>query len=198
MELLNFISLISLFAAVSARIYSFENADGSYTVGHTSDSRGQSANSVLALLTKGAGYTTDGNHETQPTASYQQPSSRSEPYPVQSRGLLGSHMEILQLIEVFLKFKGELGARLRDLMRDNYDLIRSVYQNILQKIGNLHAFTLMGVKILRKILEFAVTLMVNWQVSLPPVSLGLNVGSGFGASNEDASMDMSTNFFNNK
>jgi hypothetical protein len=160
-----------LFALASCRIYSVENADGSFTIGLDSDSRGESANSLVALLSKSAGYTLDGDYESQP-----QPQVVEEP-PAETRDLLSPHMEILRLIEIFLKFKGELASRMYAVVTDNYDLIRSVYMTVINKIGSLHSFTLVGIKILRKILEFATALMAQWQISLPPVSLDLNVGS---------------------
>lgn len=170
--------------SVSCRIYSTENEDGSYTVGLQSDSRGESASSVLALLTKSAGYTLNDNFEKQSPEehySHQEPEKESSQFQQQptleSRGLLGPHLEILQLVEIFLKLKGELASRFHAVVADNYDLIRSVYMTLINKIGSIHSFTLTGIKILRKILEFAVTVLGQWQVNAPSID--------FNAENEE-------------
>ena len=157
----------------SCSIYSIENPDGSYTIGHTSASRGEAGNSAAAVLSKGAGYTLNENYE--PEQEDYQSTLVSE--DTESRNLLSPHVEILQLIETFLRFKGELASRVQALISDNWEIIRGVYLAVINKIGTLHTFTLTGIKILRKVLELAVTLMAQWQINLPSVSLDFNVGN---------------------
>ncbi|EFA06568.1 uncharacterized protein LOC103313521 [Tribolium castaneum] len=176
-----FLLIFVCLSTTSCTIYSTENEDGSYTIGLNSDSRGESANSVLALLTKSAGYTLNDNQETQtPERLFHSESAKEQP-TLESRGLLEPHLEILQLIEVFLKFKGELVSRLHSLVTDNYDLLRSVYSTLVNKIGNLHSFTLTGIRVLRKVLEFAIALFGQWQMSYPPAgNQESDLGTAFG------------------
>lgn len=83
------------------------------------------------------------------------------------RKLLVPHLEILRLVESFLQLKGEVISRLHALIYDNYDLFRSLYKVFVYKISKLHGFSLQGVKIVRRILEFALNLMGQWQINVP-------------------------------
>ncbi|XP_044265633.1 uncharacterized protein LOC123011964 [Tribolium madens] len=197
MEWFNLIFLFVGLSTVSCTIYSTENEDGSYTIGLNSDSRGESASSVVALLSKSAGYTLNDDYQKQVPENYFHQESLKEQPALESRGLLEPHLEILQLIEVFLKFKGEVFSRLHGLVTDNYDLIRSVYSTLINKIGNLHSFTLTGIRILRKVLEFATVLFGQWQVNLPSFSPDLGMGNEESNPGAPFNFRRNGNFFRN-
>ncbi|KAK9873938.1 hypothetical protein WA026_002291 [Henosepilachna vigintioctopunctata] len=86
-------------------------------------------------------------------------------------GIIRPQVEILKLLENLLVLKGEIVPRIYAMAVDNWDLIQSVFYTVVNNAGPLHAFTLKGIVILRKILEFAVQLFGSWQITVPNVSL---------------------------
>lgn len=83
------------------------------------------------------------------------------------RKLLVPHLEILRLIDSFLELKGQMAARLHALIYDNFDMFRSLYKVLVYKLSKLHGFSLQGVRIIRRILEFALSLMGQWEINIP-------------------------------
>lgn len=63
------------------------------------------------------------------------------------------------------------------VLADNYDLIRSVYSVIISKISTLHSFSLTGIQILRRIVEFAVQCLSQWEITRPPTNYGVPNGA---------------------
>lgn len=88
--------------------------------------------------------------------------------------IIAPHVEILHIVESFLRLKGEMATRIHALINDNFDLFQSIYNVIVAKASKLHGFTLMGISVIRKILEFAVQMIGTWEVNAPSVSIGVN------------------------
>ncbi|KAF2894956.1 hypothetical protein ILUMI_11217 [Ignelater luminosus] len=86
--------------------------------------------------------------------------------------LLKPQIEVLHLIEAFLKLKTELVTRLSALINENYDLIKAVINLIFSKVGYLQAFSLTGISVIRKIIDFALNLFGNVGIS-SSVSVGV-------------------------
>ncbi|KAL3286450.1 hypothetical protein HHI36_000956 [Cryptolaemus montrouzieri] len=86
-------------------------------------------------------------------------------------GVLRPHVEILKLVENLVRLKGELVSRAYAVIVDNWELIRSVTATLINNLGTLQAFTLNGIIVLRKIIEFALRLFGSWQVTVPTVNL---------------------------
>lgn len=161
----------------SATLTATENEDGSYT-----SSVGNTGRSIIDLLTQGSGWTVNEDSQSPPAVArqYGVPPPYSNPngnrdgsygsISVNAQGLLAPHVEILSLIEGFLKLKGELASRVHAIAVDNYDLIRGVYNVLLSKVSSLHSFSLTGIQILRRIVEFAVECIGQWQITVPAVS----------------------------
>lgn len=91
---------------------------------------------------------------------------------IRPSNFIAPHVEILTLIEEFVKLKGEVASKFYALIADNYDLIRSVFSVIVSKISTLHSFSLTGIQVLRRIVEFAVQCLSQWQINVPTVSFG--------------------------
>lgn len=174
----------SVLATTSAFLTAVENEDGSYT-----SSVGNTGQSILGLLTQGSGWTVNGDAPESPARQYGAPPASSNPngnrdgsygsLSVNAHGLLAPHVEILSLIEGFLKLKGELASRVHAIAVDNYDLIRGVYNVLLSKVSSLHSFSLTGIQILRRIIEFAVECIGQWQITVPAISFdGSHQSSG--------------------
>lgn len=162
-----------------------ENDDGSFT----SSAVGNTGRSVLDLLTQSSGWTVDDAVRSSPARQYGVPPVYSNPngnsdgsygsLSVNAQGLLAPHVEILSLIEGFLKLKGELASRFHAIVVDNYDLIRGVYNVLINKVSTLHSFSLTGIQVLRRIIEFAVECIGQWQITVPSISFGAgHQGSG--------------------
>lgn len=82
--------------------------------------------------------------------------------------LLKPQIEVLHLIEAFLKLKAELVTHLYAIINENYDLIKAVLNLVFSKVTNLQAFTLKGISVLRKIIEFSLYLFGGWNVGISP------------------------------
>lgn len=141
-------------------------------------STGDIGQSVLSLLTKAQGWAEE-DHE--PSRQYRTPLSSMKSngngngdyggFRIRPSNFLAPHAEILSLIEGFIKLKGEVASKFYALIVDNYDLIRSVYSVIVSKISTLHSFSLIGIQILRRIVEFAVQCLSQWEISVPAISV---------------------------
>lgn len=138
---------------------SFENDDGSYSIGYESQSLGAPEDSVYALLTKATGWTENTENDKLATNEKQFTTGISITKNV-------PYVEILKLIESFLRLKGEVVSRVHHLILDNSELIRAVHNTFIGKLATLHNFTLTGIVILRKIVEFASTLFGQWSFSV--------------------------------
>lgn len=179
--MINYASLqIALIVPASGFVLTHtENDDGSYRA-----DVGNTAQSVLSLLSKSSGWTADSPADSSadaPTSrQYSVPPSSSLPdgnpdgsyggLRLSPSGLLRPHVEILSLIEGFLKLKGEVASRIHAVVADNYDLIRSITNILIGKISTLHSFSLTGIQILRRIVEFAVQCIGQWEITVPSVS----------------------------
>ncbi|XP_017771005.1 PREDICTED: uncharacterized protein LOC108558555 [Nicrophorus vespilloides] len=86
--------------------------------------------------------------------------------------LLSPKVEVLSLVEAFLRLKGEMASRVNALINDNFDLFQRVYNLFMNKISKVHSITLAGVRCLRKIVEFAVGVISSWEIAKPSVSFG--------------------------
>ncbi|CAH0550070.1 unnamed protein product [Brassicogethes aeneus] len=158
-----FIFMIATFSAISAQYTrQKERDDGSFTIGQNYNTRGQPHDSIYALLSKSSGWTgvsrmlEEEFNEVQPRQSFQGTAFISKlPYS-----------EILRALEAFIRLKGEIGSRLSALYLDNREIIRAVGQTLIGKLGLLHGFTLNGIILLRKLLEFAGQLFGNWNVNV--------------------------------
>ncbi|KAF2894957.1 hypothetical protein ILUMI_11218 [Ignelater luminosus] len=76
--------------------------------------------------------------------------------------ILKPKLEILRLIEAFIKLKAKLITSFQALVNENYDLIKAVFNLIVGNAAHLHIFTLKGISVLRKIIEFVLYLSSNW------------------------------------
>lgn len=177
-----------------------ENDDGSYR-----SDVGNTAQSVLSLLSKSSGWTADSPDDSTASRQYSVPPASSLPDGNQDGsygglrlspvGLLRPHVEILSLIEGFLKLKGEVAARIHAVIVDNYDLIRSIANVLINKISTLHSFSLTGIQILRRIVEFAVRCIGQWEITVPSVSFsGRHQSEGSSPLSSYAEADNSNNF----
>lgn len=103
-----------------------------------------------------------------PNKQYGAPPSPSP--SVSLHGLLTPPAEILSLIEGFLTLKGEVASRFYNIIADNYDLIKGIYDVLVTKVSTLHSFSLAGVQILRRIIEFAIQCLSQWEITVPAIS----------------------------
>lgn len=71
------------------------------------------------------------------------------------------YVEMLRLVQAFLKIKGEMAGRLWALLNDNAHIVAALRDTLVAKLSTLHTFTLSFITVLRKILEFAVPLFSN-------------------------------------
>lgn len=132
---------------------------------------------MLSLLAKSEGWSED---DIQSSRQYGVPPPSSNPngnsdgsygaLRFRPSNLLAPHAEILSLIESFIKLKGEVASRVHALIVDNYDIITSVYNVLIGKISTLHSFSLAGIQILRRIVEFAVQCLGQWEINVPSIS----------------------------
>lgn len=86
-------------------------------------------------------------------------------------GVISAKVEILKLLETFVKLKGEFVSRMYAVVVDNWDLIKYLTNAVISRLGTLQAFTVNGIIILRKILEFAYYLFGSWKITVPNVSV---------------------------
>lgn len=145
---------------------------------------GDIGQSIYSLVTKSRGWTDD---EKPASRQYGVPPPSSNPdgnadgsygaLRFRPSNLLAPHAEILSLVESFIRLKGEVASRFYALVADNYDLIRSVYNVIISKISTLHSFSLVGIQVLRKIVEFAVQCLSQWEITVPSISFGASYES---------------------
>lgn len=105
----------------------------------------------------------------QPTNQYGAPAA-SATSGISLQGLIAPHAEILNLIESFLQLKGDVASRFYNLVSENYDLIRGVVNVAVSKIATLHWFSLTGVQILRRVIEFIVQCVSQWEIVVPSIS----------------------------
>lgn len=75
-----------------------------------------------------------------------------------------SNIEVFDLIESFVRLKSELLAKARRLFYENYPLIKEFVQVLIDNFDKLNDFTLTGIKVFRKIFEFAVGILQQWTV----------------------------------
>lgn len=139
----------------------FENDDGSYSVGTNIHTRGDTSDAVYALLSKSNGW-------TDASANYIEEDQQRQRQNFQFSGtaIKVPFSEIIRLIEAFVQVKGEIASRLNHLLSDNSELIRAVWNTLVTKIGTLHSFTLNGLVVLRKIMEFAAQLFGQWSINV--------------------------------
>ncbi|XP_066262172.1 uncharacterized protein [Euwallacea similis] len=81
------------------------------------------------------------------------------------------YLEVLKLVQSFLKLKGEMAGRIWALINDNTHILAALRDTLITKISTIHNFTLTLIVILRKVMEFAVSLFGN-----SSVSAGFNFG----------------------
>ncbi|XP_066155633.1 uncharacterized protein [Euwallacea fornicatus] len=81
------------------------------------------------------------------------------------------YLEVLRLVQSYLKLKGEMAGRLWALINDNAHILTALRDTLITKISTIHNFTLTLIVILRKVMEFAVSLFGN-----SSVSAGFNFG----------------------
>lgn len=77
-------------------------------------------------------------------------------------GRLEPRAELLQLIASFIKLQSELGSKVSALIADNVELIKALTQTFMKHLGNLHQYTLNGIQVFRKILQFAMSMLDTW------------------------------------
>lgn len=82
-----------------------------------------------------------------------------------SKNVMAPQIEVLALLESFIRLKGELIRRFYALFYDNADLIRDVGNFIFNKLDRLQSFTLRGITVFRHILEFALRQIGEWHVN---------------------------------
>lgn len=78
--------------------------------------------------------------------------------------LLRPQLEILRLVESFLRLKGQMSSRVHALIYDNFDIFKSLYKVLVYKLSRLHGFSLQGIRIIRRIIEFALDLVGQWNI----------------------------------
>lgn len=148
-------------------------------------STGDIGQSILSLLTKSEGWSEDDDQATSRqygvSPSYSNPNGNADGSYGNQRfspgSLLAPHAEILSLVESFIRLKGEVASKFYALVVDNYDIIRSVSNVLISKISTLHSFSLVGIQILRKIVEFAVDCLSQWEITVPSVSFGASASA---------------------
>ncbi|KAL1513045.1 hypothetical protein ABEB36_002525 [Hypothenemus hampei] len=103
--------------------------------------------------------------------------SQSDADTIQIPNLIGAsvqvvkqvpYVEILKLVQSFLKIKGEIASQVYALFNDNAHIWIALRDTLITKISTLHNFTLNFIIVLRKVLEFASSLFGN-----------INVNAGF-------------------
>lgn len=75
-----------------------------------------------------------------------------------------SNIEVFDLIETFVRLKSELFVKVRHLFKANYPLLKELFRVLIDNVDRLNDFTLTGVKVFRKIFEFALKLIGQWYV----------------------------------
>lgn len=93
---------------------------------------------------------------------------------VDKHGLLSPQIEFLRLVESFIKFKGEVASKFYALLWDNSNLLRALFRTFIRKVRGFHRFTLFMVQVLRKVLQFASSLMVSWTINKPSFEFGFH------------------------
>lgn len=83
-------------------------------------------------------------------------------------------LELLDLIESFVKLKYEIVSMLQRMFNENFHLIRDVFNVIVSKVDKIRGFTLMGIRVIRNIVQFAYYLIEQWKGSKPVVSVDVN------------------------
>lgn len=87
--------------------------------------------------------------------------------------VLRPKLQILGLIEAFLKLKAKLITSFQAIVNNNYDLIKAVFNLVTSKAAGLQVILLNGITVLRKIIEFALYLFSDLNVGVSStVSLG--------------------------
>lgn len=144
------------------------------------------------MLTKSPGWSED---DVPPARQYGLPSSSNTAVHIRPSTYLAPHAEILSLIEGFIKLKGEVASKFYALIADNYDLIRSVSNVLINKIATLHAFSLTGIQILRRIVEFAIRCLSQWEITIPASSNGGAPYPTYGTPSTSAGNFQSNDFY---
>lgn len=85
--------------------------------------------------------------------------------------VLKPKVEILKLLESFIKLKAEIVTKLYAVAVDNWDSIVYLFNAFINNIGTLSAFTVNGIVILRNVLEVAARLFSSWQITVPNVNV---------------------------
>ncbi|KRT85333.1 hypothetical protein AMK59_2644 [Oryctes borbonicus] len=146
-----------------------------FTIPQSTDNQVVDYKTLLSLLNAGEASPSNDNKSDQPEDEEKE-DEEGETHGLQISSILDSfrprkllvpHLEILRLVESFLQLKGQMVSRLHALLYDNFDLFRSLYKVLVYKLSKLHGFSLQGVRIVRRILEFALSLMGQWEISVP-------------------------------
>lgn len=87
-------------------------------------------------------------------------------------------LELLDLVESFIKLKYEIVSMLQRMFNENFHLFRDVFNVIVSKVDQIRGFTLMGIRVIRNIVHFAYYLIEQWKGSKPAVSVDVNVNPG--------------------
>ncbi|KAF5280371.1 hypothetical protein FQR65_LT03180 [Abscondita terminalis] len=93
---------------------------------------------------------------------------------VNKYAVLAPHVEVFRFLEAFVQFKTELIARVQQLINNNWDLILTIINFVLGKLQNLQGVLLILISFLRQILEFGLSLLSQFSINLPSVSVGVS------------------------
>ncbi|XP_018320164.1 uncharacterized protein LOC108733481 isoform X2 [Agrilus planipennis] len=103
-------------------------------------------NALVNLLSGKQGWTENGPIQEIPIESY----------PLSDKPqLFAAQIELLRLLEMLVQVKGEVFSRVNDIVLNNYELITAILNLLINKIKALHNFSLAGLSVVRRILEYA-------------------------------------------